>query len=241
MSRHSVSNGSCRPGTAVRMSEVGRPKAVGRRLRAVTRASDPSTTIETKNLESAKLAPCSHQPSREARLDATTVGLPHNRLKSVSLLRIPAMFEFLRKSEKVLLLKDADAFWSHCDRTRARRHSRPGDEADAEERLDLKAAQAIKSLLEAEVGPEEGDAPVQCQNWDWNDDRVRRVAILRHALKQDVIASLQRMLTGEFADFSIILTLHDGWGQGEAWGCMRISARQIALERHVAQAYSLAN
>ena len=150
------------------------------------------------------------------------------------------MFEFLRKSEKVLLLKDADAFWSHCDKTQAIRHSRPGDEADAEERLDLKAADAIKSLLETEVGPEEGDTSVQCQNWDWNDDRIRRVAILRRAFKQDVIGKLQRVLTGKFADFAIILTLHDGWGLGEAWGCMRINARQIAMERHVAQAYSLA-
>lgn len=149
------------------------------------------------------------------------------------------MFELLRKSEKVLLLKDADAFWAHCDNTQRRRHSRPGEEAAAEERLDLRAANKIKALLEAEVGPEEGATPVQCQVWDWNDDRVRSVVILRGAFKRDVVAKLQGLLTGDFADFSIIVTLRDDWGDDEAWGCMKISARRIAMQRHVAQAYAL--
>ena len=80
------------------------------------------------------------------------------------------MFQFLRRPAKVLVLKDSDAFWKHCDHTQRIQHTPEGPASEAEERLDLRAGEAIKALLEIEVGPEEGSEPVQMQNWDWNDD-----------------------------------------------------------------------
>jgi hypothetical protein len=105
--------------------------------------------------------------------------------------------------------------------------------------LDLRAGQAIKALLEAEVGPEEGPTPVQMQNWDWNDDRCRGVAILRQSFKPDLIPKLQALLTGEFADFEIIVSLHEDW-KSDAWGHFKLGASKVAVQRNVAQAYALA-
>jgi hypothetical protein len=148
------------------------------------------------------------------------------------------MFQFLRQSKSVLLLKDADEFWKHCDRTQRLRHT-PKEEAEAEERLDLRAAQKIKTLLEVEVGPEEGVAPAHMQNWDWNDDRCRGVSILKASFKPDLIPKLQAILVGEFEDFQVVLTLCDDWNS-EAWGHLKISASQAAVQRNVAQAYAIA-
>jgi len=148
------------------------------------------------------------------------------------------MFAFLRKSGEVLVLPSADAFWSHCDKTQRVRHTREGPESQAEERLDLRAGEAIKALLEVEVGPEEGDAPVQMQNWDWNDDRCRGVAVLRRAFKPELIPKLQALLSGEFAEFQVILSLHEDW-ESDAWGHMKLSATQVAVQRNVAQAYAI--
>ena len=150
------------------------------------------------------------------------------------------MFAFLCRSHRVLVLRDADAFWSHCDRTQDMRNTPRGLESEAEERLDLRAGQEIKALLEVEAGPEEGADPSHIQNWDWNDDRCRRVSILRRAFRPDLISKLQTLLTGEFADFQIILSLRDDWKEGEAWGCMKIGTSQVAIQRNVAQAYSIA-
>jgi hypothetical protein len=149
------------------------------------------------------------------------------------------MFEFLRKSAKVLVLKDAGAFWKHCDSTQRIQHTPDGPAADAEERLDLRAGQAIKTLLESEVGPEEGPAPVQMQNWDWNDDRCRGVGMLTQSFKPDLIPKLQALLVGEFADFQVIVSLYEDW-KSEAWGHLKLSATQIAVQRNVAQAYAIA-
>ena len=149
------------------------------------------------------------------------------------------MFEFLRRNSKVLILKDSDAFWKHCNRTQVIRHTPDGSEADAEERLDLRAASAIKALLEAEVGPEEGPSPVHMQNWDWNDDRCRGVSVLKASFTAELISKLQSLLTGEFADFQIILMLHEDW-KSEAWGSLKLSANQVAIQRNVAQAYAIA-
>jgi hypothetical protein len=149
------------------------------------------------------------------------------------------MFQFLRKSAKVLVLKDSDAFWKHCNHTQRIQHTPNGPAADAEERLDLRAGQAIKALLEVEVGREEGPDPVQMQNWDWNDDRCRGVAVLRRAFTPDLIPKLQALLSGEFAEFQIILALHDDW-KAEAWGHLKLSAGQVAVQRNVAQAYAIA-
>lgn len=149
------------------------------------------------------------------------------------------MFAFLRKSAKVLVLKNEDAFWAHCDQTQRMQNTPSGPQAEAEERLDLQAGQTIKSLLETEVGPEEGQAPVQMQNWDWNDDRCRGVAVLRSHFKPELIPKLQALLSGELADFQIILSLHNDW-KSEAWGHMKLSASQVAVQRNVAQAYAIA-
>jgi hypothetical protein len=149
------------------------------------------------------------------------------------------MFHFLRKSHRVLVLRDVDAFWKHCNDTQRIRHTPDGAAANTEERLDLRAGQAIKALLEVEVGPEEGPNPVQMQNWDWNDDRCRGVAILRNAFKPEVLPKLQALLTGEFADFKIILFLHEDW-RSDAWGHLQLSAKCLAVQRNVAQAYAIA-
>ena len=111
--------------------------------------------------------------------------------------------------------------------------------ADAEERLDLKAGQVLKDLLEKEVGPEEGANRVQSQNWDWNDDRTRAVYMLRSAFRPDLIPKLQSLLVGEFADFRILVLLYESW-QSEAWGHLHLQASQLAVQRNVAQAYAVA-
>ena len=149
------------------------------------------------------------------------------------------MFAFLRKSPKVLVIPSADAFWSHCHKTRRIRHTPDGPESEAEERLDLRAGQAIKALLEVEIGPEEGAEPVQMQNWDWNDDRCRGVGILRRAFKPEVIPKLQALLVGELEDFQVIVFLYEDW-KSEAWGHLKLSATQVAVQRKLAQAFAIA-
>lgn len=149
------------------------------------------------------------------------------------------MFEFLRKSAKIIVLKDSDAFRAHCNRTQRIRNTSDGAAANTEERLDLRLAEAIKTLLEFEVGPEEGPNPVQGQNWDWHDDRRRCIAIVSGSFKPDLIPKLQGLLKGEFADFQIIVSLCHEW-DSEDWGHIMLSAEQIALERKVAQVYALA-
>ena len=149
------------------------------------------------------------------------------------------MFQLLRKTDKVLVLSDSDAFWKHCDHTQRIQQTPNGPAADAEERLDLRFGQAIKALLEVEAGPEGGVEPVHMQNWDWNDDRCRGVYVLRRAFTADLILKLQALLSGEFAEFQIILSLHDDW-KAEAWGHVKLSAGELAVQRNVAQAYAIA-
>jgi hypothetical protein len=138
-----------------------------------------------------------------------------------------------------VVLSNADDFWSYCDKTQRVRRTPRGPESEAEERLDLRAGQAIKALLEVEVGPEDGADPVQMQNWDWNDDRCRGVAVLRRAFKPELVPKIQALLSGEFAEFQVILSLHDDW-KSEAWGHMKLTASQIAVQRNVAQALAIA-
>jgi hypothetical protein len=149
------------------------------------------------------------------------------------------MLQFLRRSKATLVLKDEEAFWRHCDSTQRQLSTPNGPLANAEERLDLRAGQALKALLEAEVGPEEGPNHVQSQNWDWNDDRTRAVYMLRSAFRPDLIPKLQGLLVGEFADFRIIVVLYESW-QSEAWGHLHLQAAQLAIQRNVAQAYAIA-
>jgi hypothetical protein len=149
------------------------------------------------------------------------------------------MFAFLRRAQKTKILKDEDAFWAYADATQRIRHTKGDSERDAEERLDLRAAQAMKAFLESVVGPEEGPHPVQMQNWDWNDDRCRRVIVLRSAFRPELIPRLQELLVGDFADFQVLLTITEGW-ELPAWGSLKLSATEVALQRHVAQAYAIA-
>lgn len=148
------------------------------------------------------------------------------------------MFNLFRKSPKIKILKDEDSFWDYADSTQRIRHT-PQGSRDAEERLDLRAAEALKALLEHEVGPEEGSTPVQMQNWDWNDDRCRRVMILRSAFRPELIAKLQALLVGEFSEFQILTTLVDSW-ESTSWGHFKLSAYELGLQRNVAQAYTIA-
>src|SRR5689334_573442 len=149
------------------------------------------------------------------------------------------MLQIFRAFKQIKVLKDDDAFWSYMNATQRQEETPDGPEADAEERLDLRAAKAIKQLLEHMVGPEEGEKPVHSQNWDWNDDRCRAVTILTSAFKLAVIPMLQALLVGEFADFRIIVLLVDDWGSDE-WGCMSLTATELAIQKNVAQAYAIA-
>ena len=150
------------------------------------------------------------------------------------------MLNFFRKSASVLVLRDEAAFWKHCERTRRLQHTPRGPAGEAEERLDLRAATAIKALLEAEVGPEEGPNPVQMQNWDWHDDRTRGVYLMRVLFRPELIPRLQALLVGEFADFRIIVALLDDW-KSDAWGHLLLTSGQLAVQQNVARAYVLAN
>jgi hypothetical protein len=149
------------------------------------------------------------------------------------------MLQFFRRSKRTIVLEDEEAFWEYCNSTQRRSSTPDGPLADAEERLDLRAGQAIKSLLEAEVGPEEGEGKVQMQNWDWNDDRTRGVYVLRSAFRPDLIWKLQDLLVGEFADFRIVLLIHESWQTGE-WGHIQLEAHQVAVQKNVALAYAIA-
>jgi hypothetical protein len=149
------------------------------------------------------------------------------------------MLQFFRRSKRTIVLEDEEAFWEYCNSTQRRSSTPDGPLADAVERLDLRAGQAIKSLLEAEVGPEEGEGKVQMQNWDWNDDRTRGVYVLRSAFRPDLIWKLQDLLVGEFADFRIVLLIHESWQTGE-WGHIQLEAHQVAVQKNVALAYAIA-
>jgi hypothetical protein len=149
------------------------------------------------------------------------------------------VFKLLRDAGNVLVLKDEAAFWRYCDATQRKGRTPDGEAAEAEERLDLRAAEAVKALLEQEVGPEEGLDHVQMQNWDWNDDRCRPVFLLRSAFRPELIVQLQGLLTGEFADFQILLMLRETW-ETDTWGHVMLSAGQVAVQRNVAQAYAIA-
>lgn len=149
------------------------------------------------------------------------------------------MLQFFRRSKRTIVLEDEEAFWEYCNSTQRRSSTPDGPLADAEERLDLRAGQAIKSLLEAEVGPEEGEGKVQMQNWDWNDDRTRGVYVLRSAFRPDLIWKLQDLLVGEFADFRIVLLIHESW-QASEWGHIQLEAHQVAVQKNVALAYAIA-
>jgi hypothetical protein len=148
------------------------------------------------------------------------------------------MLQFLRHSKTITILEDAAAFWKYCNARQSMQDTPDGPLAEAEERLDLRAGQAIKALLELEVGPEEGSNRVQCQNWDWNDDRTRGVYMLRSAFRPELLPKLQSLLVGEFADFQVVILLYETW-QSDEWGHLHLERSRLAIQRNVVQAYAI--
>jgi hypothetical protein len=149
------------------------------------------------------------------------------------------MLQILRAFKRIKVLKDDDAFWRYMNATQCQEDTPDGPAADAEERLDLRAAGAIKQLLERTVGPEGGEKPMHSQNWDWNDDRCRGVVILTSAFKLEVIPMLRSLLVSEFADFRIIVQLVDDW-DSDAWGSVSLTSTELAIQKNVAEAYAIA-
>jgi len=149
------------------------------------------------------------------------------------------MLHLLRTLGTVKVLPDDGAFWSYCDQTQTSRNTPAGPLAKAEYELDFKAATAIKELLEREVGPEEGEAKVHMQNWDWNDDRRRCIYILRQAFSPVLLQELQQLLSGEFSDFQVVVVLHEDW-LSEPWGSLMLTAKALTVQKNVAQAYAIA-
>lgn len=150
------------------------------------------------------------------------------------------MFQFLRAFRTVKILTDDEAFWDFCDQMQTSKNTPVGSLAEAEYELDFRVAVAIKDLLEREVGPEEGASKVQMQNWDWNDDRRRCIYILRKTFHPALLQQLRQLLSGDFADFQVIVVLHDDW-RSEPWGSLLIGAETLAIQRNVAQAYAIAD
>ena len=148
------------------------------------------------------------------------------------------MFQLFRGSAKSKILPDLKAFWKYCDSTQRKESTPEGPEADAEERLDLAAGGAIKQILETIIGPEEGENPVQMQNWDWNDDSTRPVFILAAAFKPEIIQALQSVLVGELHDFRILIVMQDNWDSDISGGII-ITSRLVAVQKSIASAYTI--
>ena len=148
------------------------------------------------------------------------------------------MLSFLRSS-KTEVLADLDAFWAYLRRTQSALETPAGPAADAEERLDLALGSALKTLLEHRIGPEEGENPVQWQNWDWNDDRTRPVYVVRSAFKPAVIQEIQALLKDDFADFRVLLLFQDS-REDDIWGGAAITRDRLVVQRAVAHAFTAA-
>jgi hypothetical protein len=149
------------------------------------------------------------------------------------------MLHWLRGRAATKVLADEKAFWRYCNATQRITNTPDGDASEAEERLDFEAGSALKGLLEAEVGPEEGSEQLQAQNWDWNDDRTRGVYVLKRAFRPELLPKLQSFLAEQFPDFRIILMIHESWGDA-MWGGIVITPDRIVIQRNVAVAYAVA-
>ena len=149
------------------------------------------------------------------------------------------MLQFFRRHRKTRVLRGIDDFWKYVNSTQKFVNTPDGSESEAEERLDLRLGDAVKTVLERCIGPEEGDNPVQFQNWDWNDDRTRTVYVLRAAFKPELIPQLQELLQGEFSAFRILLFFQDSW-KSDIWGGIVVTSDKLVIQRAVAQAYVLA-
>lgn len=149
------------------------------------------------------------------------------------------MLHWFRGRAATKVLADEKAFWRYCNTPWRTANTPDGDASEAEERLDLEAGIALKRLLEAEVGPEEGSEHLQAQNWDWNDDRTRGVYILKRAFTPELLPKLQSFLAERFPDFRIILMIHESWGH-DMWGGAVITPERIVVQRNVAVAYAFA-
>jgi hypothetical protein len=135
----------------------------------------------------------------------------------------------------VKLIANLGALWSHIDATQPR-ESTPAELRDAEERRDLRAGKAVKDVLERVIGREDGEDPVQWQNWDWNDDRTRPVFVLSHAMKWSVVPALQAVLSGELRDFRVLLFVLDTRGS-DVWGGAAVTATSVVVQSSVAKRY----
>ena len=77
------------------------------------------------------------------------------------------------------------------------------------------------------------------QNWDWNDDQTRPIFVLRSAFKPEVVRALQELLSGNFADARFLVLIQDSW-DSDIWGGIVITRNEVAVQRNILQAYSLA-
>lgn len=149
------------------------------------------------------------------------------------------MFDLLRTNSQTKILADEEEFWDCLNSTQVFRNTLVGAESEKEERLDLEVGTRLKEILEKAIGPEEGVAQVQRQNWDWNDDRTRAVYVIKSAFNPQVIPEVKQLLTGPYSDFRVIVMLHENW-DCDLWGGIVIMADTLAIQKNVAQAYVVA-
>ncbi len=142
-------------------------------------------------------------------------------------------------SPTIRLLPDIRSFWEYADATQRLEETPDGPAAEAEERRDLRAAEAVEEVLEALIGPEGEKDSAQCQHWDWNDDATRPVYILSSAFQWQVLPDLQAVLVGEFADFRVLIMLQDTW-LSEIWGGAVVTRDAIVVQKAVFERYGLA-
>jgi len=146
------------------------------------------------------------------------------------------MKNVLNFGPKVIELKNVDDFWRYTEKVYDKNETPDGPLADEEERRDLRLGEKLKEILEKEVGPEEGDNPVQYQNWDWNDDRIRPAGMLRKLYRNELLPKIQQLLTGEHEKYSVLLMLYDDF-DSELWGGIVVSKKQIAIQKNIIKQY----
>ena len=126
------------------------------------------------------------------------------------------MFAFFRKSPKVVMLPNADAFWSHCDKTQQVRHTPKGPQAEAEERLRSAAGLPSRHCWKLKLGSEDERAGTDAE-LGLNDDRVAGSSPPASVQARTRPSRFRHRLPGSLRLSSrVILVLHDDW-KSEAW------------------------
>lgn len=143
----------------------------------------------------------------------------------------------LFNKQNVSLIPNIDEYWKYIDSTQ-QFNDTPDEKCDAVQNIDLRIAEQIKEILENQIGPEEGESPVQMQNWDWNDDNTRPVFILRSAFKPEVLGKVQNLLAGEFEDFRVIIFIQDTW-ESDIWAGIALTSNSIAIQKQIVDAYAI--